>query len=236
MRGQAQLDQRKRVILRLDDPTPDLSGAKVIKEILGSPPPQVYPVATELFQQGTLAQEVYFIDRGAIKLVYVNPDGKEVIVGLRSTGWLLGAAAVILDRPYPVTAVTLTRCHLYRIASETFRLLSSNNASLSAYLQQAYSHQVYEQMMRIAELECCSARQRLEHLLRRLIPELEEHDPQKEIWLQVPLKHSEIARLISVTPEHFSRLLRQMEQDGIIARKGGWLIVSSLQELSASPD
>jgi CRP/FNR family transcriptional regulator len=236
MKGQAQFDQKERVVLRLDDPTPGLSGTEVMKEILGSPLPQVYPVATELFQQGTLAQEVYFIDQGAIKLVYVNPDGKEVSIGLRSSGWLLGAAAVILNEPHPVTAVTLTRCYLYRMTSETFRHLSNNNASLSAYLQQVYSREVYQQMMRIAELECCSARQRLEHFLRRLIPELEQRDPQKEIWLQVPLKHSEIARLISVSPEHFSRLLRQMEQDGIIGRKGGWLIVSSLQKLSPLPD
>ena len=234
MKGQAQLNQKERVVLRLDDPTPDLSSATIIKEILGSPLPQVYPVATELFQQGTRAQEVYFIDQGAIKLVYVNPDGKEVIIGLRSSGWLLGAPAVILNEPHAVTAVTLTRCGLCRIDSETFRLLSNNNATLSAYLQQVYSREVYEQMMRIAELECCSARQRLEHLLRRLIPELEQHDPHKEIWVQVPLKHSEIARLISVTPEYFSRLLKQMEQDGIIARKGGWLIFSSLQKLLAS--
>lgn len=234
--SQAQSPQKERVVPRLDDPTPGLSGAKVIDEILGSRVPHVYPVATELFQQGTLAQEVYFIDRGAIKLVHVNDNGKEVIIGLRSSGWLLGAPEVILNEPHPATAVTLTRCNLYRISSETFRLLAKTNASLSAYLQQVYSREVYEQMMRIAERECCSARQRLEHLLRRLIPELDQRDPEKEIWIQVPLKHSEIARLISVTPEHFSRLLKQMEQDGIIGRKGGWLVVSSPQKLSAAAD
>jgi len=237
-KGQAQSKQKERVVPRLDDPIPGLSGNKIMTEILGTPLPlpQVYPVATELFQQGTLAQEVYFIDRGAIKLVYVNDSGKEVIIGLRSSGWLLGAPEVILNEPHPTTAVTLTRCYLYRIAPETFRLLSKHNSSLSAYLHQVYSREVLEQMMRIAERECCTARQRLEHLLRRLIPELDQRDPEKEIWLQVPLKHSEIARLISVTPEHFSRLLKQMEQDGIIGRKGGWLVVSSLEKLSTSAE
>jgi CRP-like cAMP-binding protein len=233
--GQAQSHQKERVVLSLDDPTPGLSGAQVVKILLDPLLPQVYPLATELFQQGTLAQEVFFIDQGAIKLVYVNPNGKEVIIGLRSSGWLLGAPEVILNEPHPATAVTLTRCCLYRVNSETFRLLAKHNASLSTYLHQVYSREIYQQMMRITELKCCSARQRLEHLLRRLIPELEERDPEKEIWLQVPLKHSEIAQLISVTPEHFSRLLKQMEQDGIIGRKGGWLIVS-LQKLSASTD
>ena len=231
--GQAKSNKNERVVLRLDDPTPGLSGAKVIKELLGPPVSQVYPIATELFQQGTLAQEVYFIEKGAIKLVHVNPNGKEVIIGLRSSGWLLGAPEVILNQPHPATAVTLTRCYLNRVASETFRLLAKHNTSLSAYLHQVYSREVFEQMMRIAERECCTARQRLEILLKRLIPELDERDPEKEIWLQVPLKHSEIARLISVTPEHFSRLLKQMEQDGLIGRKGGWLVVS-LQKLSAT--
>jgi len=224
--GQAQSQQKEKVVLHLDDPTPGLSGAQLIKDLLDPLLPQVYPVATELFQQGTVAKEVYFIDQGAIKLVYVDANGKEVIIGLRSSGWLLGAPEVILAEAHPVTAVTLTRCCLYRVNSETFRLLSKHNASLSTYLQQVYSREIYRQMMRIAELKCCSARERLEHLLRRLIPELEKRDPEKEIWLQVPLKHSEIAQLISVTPEHLSRLLKLMEQDGIIGRKGGWLGVS----------
>jgi len=48
-----------------------------------------------------------------------------------------------------------------------------------------------------------------------------------------PLKHWEIAQLISVTPQHLSRLLKRLEEEGIIRRNKGWLIISDYQRLQA---
>jgi len=48
-----------------------------------------------------------------------------------------------------------------------------------------------------------------------------------EMRLQMPLKHWEVAELIAVTPEHLSRVLRQMETEGILRREKGWLIFST---------
>jgi CRP-like cAMP-binding protein len=44
--------------------------------------------------------------------------------------------------------------------------------------------------------------------------------------LQIPLKLKELAQLIAITPEHLSRLLRELEQQGVISRNKGWLIMT----------
>jgi CRP-like cAMP-binding protein len=234
MKNRLQLKQKVREDLGHNDEPFGLSTVEFLNEITDLASSQTYPAEIELFQQGAPAREIYFIEEGVIKLVYLNPNGKEAIIGLRSSGWPLDASALILQEPHPVTAVTVTRCRLYHVSAETFRHLLNRNPQLSNYLLRTYSREVYDQMSRIAELECFSARQRLERLLWQMLPQTEQGGPQKEKRLRMPLKHSEIAQLIAITPEHLSRLFKLLEREGVISRKGGGLVISSSQSLSRS--
>ena len=63
---------------------------------------------------------------------------------------------------------------------------------------------------------------------------LELRGSRDEIKLQVPLKSKEMAQIIAVTPQHFSRILNEMEQEGVIRREKGWIIVCGFQKLHAT--
>ena len=188
-------------------------------------PPQIYPDATELFCQDSPACEVYIINRGLVKLMRVEQEGHGLIVGLRFPGWILGSAAVLLSKPHPITAVTLTKCQLCRVPSETFLKLLSRDSQLSWHLLQMLSREVVQQSVRVAQLGCLSAAYRFEQLLWQLIMALGLHQAHESIRLQLPLKHREIAELIAVTPEHLSRILKKMQDKGIIAQHKGWMVI-----------
>jgi CRP/FNR family transcriptional regulator len=193
-----------------------------------------YPADMGLFQQGFSPYYVYFIERGLVKLSRVEQDGQQVIIGLRSTGWLLGASSVILQNNYTASATTLTPCHLRRISSEAFLHLLKTDVQFSWHIQQAQSREAYEQVSKITELSCLSARTRLERLLWCLISSLGSDHTQSEVKIEVPLKQLEIAQLIGVTAEHFCRMLKQMEVEGMLQRKKGWLIIKEPQKLCRS--
>jgi len=72
-----------------------------------------------------------------------------------------------------------------------------------------------------------TARQRLEQLLLQMISS----KSQKEMRLKWPLKLEEIAQLIAVQPEHLSRVLKEMEEEGMIQREKGGIVVSDPQRL-----
>jgi CRP-like cAMP-binding protein len=188
-------------------------------------PPQIYPDATELFCQDSPAREVYIIKRGLVKLMRLEQEGHGLIVGLRFPGWILGSAAVIMSSPHPITAVTLTKCQLCRVPSETFLRLLRTDSQVSWHLLQMLSREVVEQNARVAQLGCLTARYRLEQLLWQLIMALGLHQTHDTIRLQLPLKHREIAELIAVTPEHLSRILKQMQDQRIITQHKGWMVI-----------
>jgi CRP-like cAMP-binding protein len=52
-----------------------------------------------------------------------------------------------------------------------------------------------------------------------------------EVLLRLPLKHWELAQLIAVTPEYLSRLLNKMQQDGVVRRKKGFMIIQDMGKL-----
>jgi len=192
---------------------------------------QEHPAETILFHQGSKANEVYLIEKGLVKLICLSQDGKELIVSLRSAGELLGAAPVIVKKAHPVAAVTLTKCQLIRIPPDFFSELARTDPQFCWHLHQVHCDEIYNQASQLVALRYLSARQRFEHMLWKLISAMEPDISQKHFRLHMPLKYSEIARLIGVTAEHLSRVLKQMEDEGVISRQNGTLTVFDRDEL-----
>lgn len=204
------------------------------KEIEGLAPLQVYPAGIQLFQQSFPAQDVYFISRGLVKLVYVDHSGRELIFGMPSSNALLGATSAILQQRHPLTAVTLTRCDLQRLPADVFRQLLRTNTQLSWHVHRRHCYELYEEVTQMASLKCLSVQHRVEQFLLQLISAMDIKEAQSEIRVHLPFKHWEIAELIAVTPEHFSRVLKRMEQQGTMRREKGRTIVVDYKKLQHS--
>jgi CRP/FNR family transcriptional regulator len=199
-------------------------------------PSHVYPPDVAVFQQGSPAEYVYFIERGMVKLNLIEQDGQQAIVGLRSSGWILGTSSVILQKANPVTATTLTHCHIRFISADAFRHLLKTDVQFSWHIQQSLSREMHEQITRIGQLNCLPARQRLEQLLWDFASALTLDNRKKEVKMEIPLKQLEMAQLIGISPEHLCRMLKQLDEEGIIIRKKGWVILNDAEKLWHSGD
>jgi CRP-like cAMP-binding protein len=193
--------------------------------------PQEFAPAMPLFTQGSPSREVFYVEGGLVKLLYQSGDGRELIVGLRSKGSLLGAASAINREEHLITAITVTNCILRRIPIDTFIHLAKTDEQFCWYLHQVNSYEVCQQMDHQIALRCMSARQRLEKLLKQFFSLMYQNENQSSLKVRLPLKHWEIAQLVGVTPEHLSRVLKQIKQEGTIERKNGYIIVADVQKL-----
>ena len=193
-----------------------------------------YPAGVELFRQGDRADNVYLIHRGAIKLTRSERNGHEILLDLRFSGSLIASAAVISEKTHPFAAVTVTRCGLTRWNSQQFLSLIATDSSLSARVSVMLSDEVHDHIARISQLTCLPARQRLEQFLWQLCERLGPDHLHSEgtAKLQLPLKHYEIAEMLSITPTYLCRLLNDLEMESLITRRKGWIVVSKPSELS----
>jgi len=206
--------------------------SRAIKSLIDDlAPSYVYPATVQLYRQGSHAEEVYFINRGLLKLVRMEREGHEIIIDLRPRGWLLGMAAVITRQQHPVTAITLSESVVQRIPAAAFNNLLRTNTQFSAHVHQMQSHEAIDHITHMALISCLPAQERLADLLWELAHALELPTSSGEVLLRLPLKHWELAQLIGVTPEYLSRLLKKMQGDGILRQQKGFMIIQDVQKL-----
>jgi CRP-like cAMP-binding protein len=199
----------------------------------------IYPPTVELFTQGAQPADVYLIHSGIMKLTRSEDNGQEILLDLRFAGSLVGSAAAIRQKPHPFTATTITRCTLTRWSSRSFLSLLATDIALAVRVRETLSDEVLDHVSRISQLSCLPARQRLEQLLwqfcERLPPKHASSRVETTSRLQLPLKHYEIAHLLSITPTYLCRLLNALEKENVISRSKGWIIISKPAELWHAP-
>ncbi|MBO0860214.1 MAG: Crp/Fnr family transcriptional regulator [Chloracidobacterium sp.] len=194
-------------------------------------PAREIPPSTTLFQQGAPPREVFYIERGLVKLIHLSESGQELAIALQSQGSLPGAASVIVQLAYPFTATTVTSCALSRIPADRFLQLAKTDQQFCWRLHEIHSLEVHRQAGQLAALRYQSARQRFEKLLLQFLSAIPTHEKQTLMKIRLPLKYWEVAQLIGVRPEHLSRVLQQIKQEGILREEGGCLIVSDIRKL-----
>ncbi len=101
-----------------------------------------YKAGKYVFCQGEVADSVFYIREGRVKLNAVSPQGKEAIVGLCEPRSFFGEAALSGHDRRMVTAVTLTDCKGYRFDRDFMKRLVSEEPRFASLLLQHLMHRI----------------------------------------------------------------------------------------------
>ncbi|MGO9611801.1 MAG: Crp/Fnr family transcriptional regulator [Dissulfurispiraceae bacterium] len=195
--------------------------------------PREYPARTQIIKQGEPARAVYFIEHGLVKLSSIDPSGYEVIAGLRRSHWFIGAPAVLLGKINSFTATSLIDCKIRDISAKNFLSLIEANCEFSRQVLKMFSQVIFNYGKAFCNLGCLSAIDRLKRLLYEIMIEIQEPLTLKDkVKLTFPLKNKELAQMIAVSPEYLSRLLKQLERDGLITREKEMIVLNNCQSLT----
>jgi len=189
-------------------------------------PEQLYPAKAEVVKQDTPANAVYLIESGLVKLLRQTPNGNKVIVGLRHRDWLIGAPTVLLDRPYNFTVIAVIPALLRRIPRKDFLDHIKKNEQFSWHVHQLLSRQIFDQMKKIEAISFLPAEDRLMRLLVDTVREMETTGSGTQGNFTLPITNQELAQLLMITPEHLCRVLKGIEQKGLIKHDKGALVVT----------
>ncbi len=183
-----------------------------------------------IFRQDTQAHAVYLIEKGLVKLVRLLENGKSIIVGIRRRHWLIGGPAVILDRMYSVTAITLLPSSLRCIGARDFLDLVKSDNDFSWYFHVILAQEFMRQMKNAEVRNSIPAKQRMKHFLRDIIDD-QYLNGTASYGFSVPLTNIELSQLLAITPEHLCRIMKELKQEGLIRSDKGVLTVTDLASL-----
>jgi CRP-like cAMP-binding protein len=176
-----------------------------------------------LFAQGNPCDELFWVERGWVKLVRTEGTGTDIIIGFRQAGALLGAWASMAHSVHPLSARARTAARLWRLsASDLYDALDTDSHLRHAVLRRVGLEGV-EQIARCGALGCLGAREHLERLLVGFTGDGAVASITGAV--RVPLTTGEIAGLLGIDLSHACRLLRAMKHEGLIEISRGWIVI-----------
>ena len=174
---------------------------------LGALPAARYVKAgTVLISQDEQVKKVQLVRTGLVKLVNINSEGREALIGLRSDGWYAGSTSVILNAPSVYSVCASTDCTVVEIAASDFLRCVHRRPEMLSHFIMGLCREVASFSGLQVELMSSRAEDRLNLFLReRAASTLTGgiRDPLPS------LKQMELAQLISISPEHLSRLQKK---------------------------
>jgi CRP-like cAMP-binding protein len=173
---------------------------------------------TRLFDEGDPGYEVLIVEHGAVKLVRLSADGRELVVAVRNDGAILGELSAIDGGVRSASATTLVPTQLIAVPFTTFRELLDTRASIARALLDVLARRLRESTDRVLEFGTVDA---LARVCRRLVEfaDARPDDSADDVVLTIPLTQQELASLSGLSREAVVKSLK-------VLRDLGWIEVS----------
>jgi CRP-like cAMP-binding protein len=186
------------------------------------------PTGTILVRAGEPGDRFFLVTEGMVKLVIEGPGGHDKTIELISAGESFGEAVMFLEIPYRVSAVAVEPTTVLAIRAATMFTELDRNPRLARRLLAGISRRLHFLVSEIEGLSLHTSTQRLIAFLLRQVPEGTTSGP---VSLVLPTSKAELAAHLSLTQEHFSRVLHGLADKGLIAIDGRRIAVTDLERL-----
>ncbi|HSP40973.1 MAG TPA: response regulator [Gillisia sp.] len=170
---------------------------------------------------------VYLLERGIVKTVKIDYEGKELITGLYREGNLFGLTSFKSNSYYDETAVTLNNVLGYRFSSKNFREIINNNPELILEIAEVLSNNLSTLKEHLLEMAYSSVLKKTTQTILQFAQKIPE-DPQKI----TNITRNELAHIAGISTESFIRGLSQLRKKKIIEIEGRDIRILDFDQLT----
>ncbi|THF65581.1 Crp/Fnr family transcriptional regulator [Pseudothauera nasutitermitis] len=187
-----------------------------------------------LFHKGDPCHGFHLVLSGQIKLAFISADGHEKVIEIIRAGQTFGEAVMFMDKPYVVMAQALTDCTLLHIAKQVVFDEMARDPCFCRKIIAGLSQRLHHL---IADVETYSLRSGRERIIGYLLREDEmdgEGHAAGAVSVRLPTSKGTIASRLNLTQEHFSRILHELTDAGLIAVEGRTIHIPDIGRLRKS--
>jgi len=201
------------------DPAAFLANAGIGKRI------REYPPKAVLFSQGAVADSVFYIQKGRVRLSVVSKQGKEATLGLFGPGDFLGEGCIASDQPLRMaTATTTSACSILEIQKkQMLRTLHKEHEFSDAFVAYLITRNSRTQEDLVDQLFNSSERR-----LARALFLLANFGKDKSEKVIPNISQDTLAEMIGTTRSRVNFFMNRFRKLGLIEYNGEILVHSSL--------
>lgn len=168
-----------------------------------------------VFRAGDPCEAFHIVVLGQIKLYVASPTGQEKIIELVSPGCSFAEAMMFLEKPYILNAQSLADTLLIRVSKKTVFGEIDQDPRFSMRMLAGISRRLHGL---VRDVEGYALHSGMQRLIGYLLGDLQKDDTPiaSVLTVSLPVSKATIASRLSLTPEYFSRVLHELESEGLI--------------------
>jgi CRP-like cAMP-binding protein len=168
-----------------------------------------------LFRKGDPVTGMYVVVYGEIKLISRTPARGARLSGIVGPGQSFGEPVMFLERPAVVDAQAASDALVLHLPKEAVFKEIEDNPRFARRVIAGLSQRVESLVREMDRQALGSGSQRLvAYLLRH------RHDGKAPLIVTLPAAKAQIASQLNLTPEHFSRILHELQDAGVLQVDG----------------
>ncbi len=189
------------------------------------------PRGKHLFREGDPFTSIFVARSGAVKSYTVGQDGSEQVIGFHLPGELLGLDG-LTEGVHAASARTLETVSVCEVPFERLEETARQIPALQHQLLRLMSREITKREEQLLSLGKQSPERRLAVLLLSLSVRFSQRGYSATRFL-LPMARIDIANFLGLAAETVSRLLRRLQDTGVLAIDGRAVDILNLHELRA---
>jgi len=182
-----------------------------------------------LFNKGDPTTGFYLVIYGQVKLSFVTPSGQEKVVEIITPGNSFGEALMFMEKPYIVMAQSLADTMLLHVAKEVVFDEIAREPGFARKMLAGLSRRLHSL---ISDVESYSLQTGTQRVIGYLLRQDDAADS-GSTKLTLPVSKAIVASRLNLTPEHFSRILHELSERGLIRVDGRDVHIDDVARLRA---
>ncbi len=185
----------------------------------------MYPAKGEVvFHQGDQCNGFHCVVYGRIKLAFTASTGAEKVVEIIGPGQSFGEALMFMDKPYIVSAQAVADSMLLHVSKPAVMAELERSAAFARRMLAGLSRRLHGLIQDVNAYSLDTGTQRV---IGYLLKEAQRDG--EAVTLQA--SKSIVASRLNVTPEHFSRILHDLTEQGLVRVRGRAITIPDLARL-----
>jgi CRP/FNR family transcriptional regulator, dissimilatory nitrate respiration regulator len=191
-----------------------------------------------VFHQGDPCEQFYVVAAGQVKLFGVSPTGQEKIVEIVAAGNSFAEALMFLGKPCMVSAQALSDTVLVSVSRASVMSELAHDNQFALRLLAGLSRRLHGLVHDVQAYALQNGVQRVIGYLLNQRTADEDADPaaahrSEHFTVSLPISKGALASRLSLTPEYFSRVLRELVDARLINVDGRDIHVLDTRRLAA---
>ncbi|MEN9375045.1 MAG: hypothetical protein RL710_202 [Pseudomonadota bacterium] len=168
-----------------------------------------------VFRAGEACEAFHVVVVGQVKLYVASPSGHEKVIELIAPGHSFAEAMMFLEKPYILNAQALADTLLICVSKQAVFSEVEHDPRFAIRMLAGISRRLHGL---VRDVEGYSLHSGMQRLIGYLLGDVSEGNITKPgiVTVSLPVSKATIASRLSLTPEYFSRVLHELESEGLI--------------------